>query len=401
MSETHTRPDGKATEAPSSSAETPTPTPAPASGDRNVPSSGKTETSPSSGDSRQSDRDGLLAAVRKVVVTKPEARALPSEDTSEAEQDRTVTDAENAEPRTTETRDLVAAPGEADKDTSSPSPAEKEQTTQDRQVQETLDDLSAPDPSDAELKKLRPETRKRFERLLAQRNQARQQWDGVQGELEQHRQLQGYLKQHQLAPEDVNMLLGVGASLRRRDYAGFLQGVTPYVLAAQEALGLRVAQDLQRQVDDGTISEDTAKELTRTRHRAAQAEHQLNDHAQRNAAETQNRSVQIIRTAVDNWEANIRSRDPDYPHLADTVRRYAQGLMQERGIPQTPEQAVQLTQTAYDEAKKTMSKLRPSPQPTRQTPSGVHVATNGAANVQPRTMKEAVLAELQRMRRAS
>jgi hypothetical protein len=74
----------------------------------------------------------------------------------------------------------------------------------------------------------------------------------VEPELAQHRQLTGYLREHQLAPDDVNMLLGVGASLRRGDFQGFLNGVMPYVQAAQEALGLRLPPDLPSTVEDGT-----------------------------------------------------------------------------------------------------------------------------------------------------
>jgi hypothetical protein len=333
-------------------------------------SDGKTDSqpSPSSGDSRQSDRDGLLAAVRSVVKT----------ETTPAAEGDTPEDAATG----TAGQDKAAAPGDQ-----APPPADT-----------TSDD--APDPTEAELRKLRPETRKRFERLLSQRNEARQQFDQVKPELDQHRQLQGYLREHQLAPDDVNMLLGVGSALRRGDYQAFLNGVTPYVMVAQEALGIRIAPDLQKQVDDGLISEDAARDHTRTRHRAAQAEHRLKEQTQTTTADEQVRNVASIRSSVDQWEAGIRSRDPDYAHKADTVRRFSQALLQEKGVPQTPQQAVALVQAAYDEANKVLVSLRPRPQPTRPTPSSVHVATSGGT-AEPSNMKEAVQMALQRMRRAS
>ena len=222
----------------------------------------------------------------------------------------------------------------------------------------------------------------------------------MQPELTQHRQLQGYLKEHQLAPDDVNTLLGVGATLRRGDYQGFLNGITPYVMAAQEALGLRVNPDLQKQVDDGLIDEATARELTRTRHRAVQAESRLQDV---NRAAIENQQVQTvtqIRTAVDQWEESIRRRDPDYASMSDAVRRYAQGFLHERGIPRSPQEAVALSQAAYDEAKAAFTRLQPVPRPTRPSPSSIHVAT-GTSNAEPRTMKDAVVMALANMRRAS
>jgi hypothetical protein len=313
----------------------------------------------------------LLAAVQKVVETKPEKPALPSD-----------TDAET-ETGDQSSQDQAAATGEG-----TPPP--------DARPPELAD------PTEADLKKLRPETRRRFEQLLSQRNELRQQWEAVTPELEQHRQLQGYLQQNQLAPEDVNQLLGVGAALRRGDYQGFLDGVTPYVLAAQEVLGLRISPDLLQQVNEGLIDDATARELTKMRHRAAQAEARLQDANQVATQTQQAQQVDHIRSAVDTWEAGIRQTDPDYVQMSGAVRRFAQGLLQERGIPRTPAEAVALSQAAYDEAKAMFRRAQPAPRPTRPSPSSIHVATgtsNGADN--PRNMKEAVVMALANMRRAS
>ena len=380
------------TAAPSSSATDTTGAPAPAApadSSSPPPSSGTDATpSPSSGDSRQSDREGLLAAVRTVVEKTPK----PASEGDTPEGDAA---------RDTATGDKAAAPGTPGTDDKAPS---TDAASTDDKTDDKADDLNAPDPTEGELRKLRPETRRRFERLLAQRNEARTALASAQPELDQHRQLQGYLTQHQLAPEDVNVLLGVGAALRRQDYQAFLDGVTPYVMAAQEALGLRVARDLQQQVNDGLLSDEAARELTRARHRAAQAEQRLQDATRSHAQDTNTRVVSGIKSAVDQWEANIRTRDPDFAHKADTVRRFSQALLQERGTPQTAEQAVALVQTAYDEANKMMQRMRPAPQATRPGPSSVHVATGGAPspnNRQPNSLREAVLLGIERSRRAS
>lgn len=327
-------------------------------------------TSPSSSDSRQSDRDGLLAAVRAAV---PEKK--PEPDTTEGQDDAGGQDRE-------------AASGDGQDDAGDKKPAAAETATDEKP------DLNAADPTEAELKQYRPATRKRIEALLAQRNEARTELERVAPELKQHRELQGYLTEHQLAPDDMNALLHVGAALRRGDYQGFLDGVAPYVIASQEALGLRIAADLHQQVTDGTLSEDAAREMTRTRHRAAQAEHRLKEQGQQHQQESQQRSVADIRAAVDTWEANIRARDPDYALKAHVVRRYSQALLNERGIPTTVQDAVALTQAAYDEATAEFNRMRPPPQPTRRTPSSVHAsATNGSgAAPPPSTMLEAAKA---------
>ena len=284
--------------------------------------------------------------------TKPEASAVPSHDADaetgdQAPQDQGTRDSPETKPK--------------------PEATPPEPSTE------------LPDPTEADLKKLRPETRKRIEQLIGQRNEARQAVEALQPELTQHRRLQGYLQQNQLAPDDVNTLLGVGAALRRGDYKAFLDGVTPFVFAAQEALGLRVAPDLLKQVNEGTIDEAAARELTRTRHRAAQAEARLNDTTRQMATTQQAQQVDGIRQSVDTWEAGIRQRDPDYPQIADAVRRTAQGIMQEKGQPRSQQDAVALVQSAYDEVRNLFARARPAPRPTRPTPSSIHVATGTAA----------------------
>lgn len=352
---------------PPSPADTATATPSPPSGDK--PDS----QSPSSGDSRQSDREGLLAAVKAVVPPSTDAPKVPSDDVDPADAGQAPAP------------DQAAASG-----------------GQDPPAPDAPLDLNAPDPTAAELKKLRPETRKRFEQLLAQRNEVRTQLEQAQPELTQHRQLQGYLSQHNLASDDVNALLAVGAALRAGDHKAFLDGVAPYVMAAQEAMGLRISRDLQTQVDDGTISEEAAREMTRTRHRAMQAEHRLQEQTTIATTEATNRNVMAIRHGVEQWETNIRTRDPDYPHKANAVRRFSQALLQERGTPQTQEQAVALVQAAYDEANAELRRLRPPPQATRPAPSGIHSAGNGATppTAEPRSMMEAARRALAAMRQA-
>lgn len=323
--------------------------------------------SPSSGDTPLSERDGLLAAVRAVVRTQ-ETPAIPSGD--------------------------AATQQGADTDTAGTTGADPGTQTTDDKTPQTVD------PTDADLKKLRPETRRRFEQLLSQRDEARTQLTALTPELEQHRQLQGYLREHQLAPDDVNMLLGVGAALRRGDFKSFLNGVMPYVQAAEEAIGARLAPDLRQQVDDGLITEETARELTVRRFQANQARSELDQVRTTHAQEDQGRALENVRLAITNWENDIRSRDPDYALKAVAVRRFSQALLQERGAPRTPQEALKLVQDAYQEATDTFVKARPAPRPTRMVPSGINGTAHGA-DLGPATMKEAAIMALRNMSRAS
>lgn len=367
--------------APSSSATPQASTPAPVSspsdsGDLTAPAPSATDSPPPSSsetNTRQSDREGLLAAVRSVVKTSPDK---PAEDAS-AEDEFGLDKTQDKDGVARET----VAPGET-------KPPEQAKPAED-----------IPDPTEVELSKLRPETRKRFERLLSQRNQARRELQALQPEITQSRQLQGYLRQNQLATDDVNTLLGIGAALRRGDFQAFLNGVTPFVMTAQEALGLRIPKDLQGQVDQGLISVEAAGEMSRTRFRAGQAEHRLNEQMQTMSRQSQEQVLGQVQTAVNGWEADIRSRDPDYQTKAVAVRRFAQALLAERGAPRDAAEAVSLIQAAYDEATSELARIRPAPKATRQVPAGSQGSTVSALRA-PATMKDAALQALQGMRKA-
>lgn len=256
-----------------------------------------------------------------------------------------------------------------------------------------------PDPTDADLAAQKPQTRKWIGKLTRQRNEAREALQAIQPELTAHRELRGYLDQHQLAADDVNLLLGVGAALRRGDFKAFLDGIEPYREIARQSLGLAIAPDLRTQVDDGAMTEAAAAELTRTRLEASRARVEADTQTQRIADRDTRDARAGSMSAVDTWEQGIKARDPDYALKEAMVRRTSQALMTEQGAPRTPQDAVKLVQRAYDEVTATFARARPAPQATRPTPSGVSTPSLGAA-AEPRSLMEAAKLGLARMQRA-
>lgn len=304
-------------------------------------------------DAPADDHEGLLSAVKQVVV--PAAKNLDGE----------------------------AAPA-------SPTP---EPTSASRDG--TPDPLEV-DPSEQELGAYIPKTRKRVERLIEQRNSARTELERLKEPAAKWDQFYGYLSEAQLAPEDVNLLLGVGAHLRAGRMKEFRDGIAPYWQLANEALGDFLPQDLQAKVNDGEIAHETAAEMSRLRYANAR----LNGQAQASDRNLQqNRQQQVadsVRDAVVVWEQGVRQRDPDYARKANAVLRISQALMLEHGAPQSPEAAVALAQRAYQEAGGMVGQFTPPPQATRPVPDSTRVV-NGA-RPQPNSLMEAALAGLERAR---
>ena len=258
-----------------------------------------------------------------------------------------------------------------------------------------------PDPTEAELKAYKPATRRRVEKLLTQRNEVRAELARVEPELAAHRQFRDYLGRANLDHDDVNNLLGIGANLRAGNWEAFLQGVMPYVQTAQEAVGQRLPKDLQDQVDDGSLTQAAAAELIRARYTIARVEGEQKQTATQVEAQRAETRRASIASAVDNWEANVKSRDPDYARKADAVRRFSQALMAEHGIPPHAEAAVALAQAALTEVNKTFGKIvvasGTTPRATRPTPGSVNGSTHAAVQ-EPKTLMEAAMQGLRAAR---
>jgi hypothetical protein len=340
--------------APSSATDAPAPAPANTPVDTSAASGTAAETNTASpSDAPADDHAGLLEAVQRVVE--------PSAKNSESE-------AGQAGPKPEETQSPEGAADPLDTD-----------------------------PSEQELGTYVPKTRKRVERLIAQRNSARQEADRLKEPAAKWDQFHGYLSQSQLAPEDVNLLLGIGAHLRAGRMREFRDGIAPYWQLANEAIGDFLPQDLQAKVNEGEITHETAAEMSRLRH----ANVRLNGQAQiadKNLQTARQQQVaNAVRDAVVVWEDGVKQRDPDYARKAAAVLRISQALMSEHGAPQTPEAAVALAQRAYEEAGGWVGQFtRPAP-PTRPVPDSTRVNGSGA-RPQPNSLMEAAMLGLERAR---
>lgn len=357
-----------------SPASDPSATAAPAPADTPAPSSSPADTgsqapaaTPTPGDKTASppdapvdDRAALLAAVRKVVEVAPE---------NPPQGEGTPTVPEPSNPATTPSTPPAADPLDAD-------------------------------PTEAELAGLVPKTRQRIERLLTERNTARREIESLKPAVAKWTQMEGYLRRNDLAAEDVNLLLGIGAALRRGDFKAFREGVAPYIALADQALGNALPPDLEAKVETGEMSRDAARELSVARIANARLQGQARANteaaAARAAQEAQARVSQEIGTAVTTWEADARGRDPDYALKAPVVLRISQAMLAQEGRPKTAAAAVDMAKRAYDEASRVFAAAKPAPVATPRQPVAARAVTG--ARPEPKTLMEAARLGLERSR---
>lgn len=240
----------------------------------------------------------------------------------------------------------------------------------------------ADDLSDDEIAAMRPKAQKRVKQLLSQRNEARREVEALKGDATNYQQIRQYMTTNQLGDQEVAELFQLGADLKsgNPDRLGkFLDRVMPLVQRAMEATGRALPQDLQEQVDSGDMTEDVARNMSRTRTQAAFAEQQAQQ-AQRQTAQVQTSVAQAqINLAVTQWQEHIRQTDPDFDMKADAMTRVAQAMVAEKGLPKTPAEAVEYAKAAHAEVSRWMKSARPAPKPSRAAPTSQTAPRSGLA----------------------
>lgn len=202
-----------------------------------------------------------------------------------------------------------------------------------------------------------------------------------------------------MSTQDAQTVLQLGAALNRGDWQTFLAGVEPYLKLAYQATGQILPPDLQQQVEQGFTTREIAQQLAQQRSLAQQHEQRLQTMQAQFVQQQRLQAATAVKNSVNEWEADIKTRDPDYAVKEPVVRRIAQGLIAERGSPPSPAAAIELAKEAYAEATRLLSAAKPKPTATKPGPS-VNAGLSPHARAEPSSLQEAALAGLRAAHRA-
>lgn len=177
-------------------------------------------------------------------------------------------------------------------------------------------------------------------------------------------------------------------ALMKRDPAAALREMEKHVTNLRSHLGLDLPADLAREVDEGYISEERAKELSQAQARAA--------HAERVQVETTQASAErAVLGDVASWEAATRQADADFDRKLPVVMEKAKLAALELGRPvRSGAEAVQIVRKAYEATNAMMRSFAPAPSATRPTPTSA--ASAPAKPSAPRTIYEAAAQAVRR-----
>ena len=254
---------------------------------------------------------------------------------------------------------------------------EREPTTEDEDEEEPPAGDSDDWLSREEMAQLSPRARQRIERLWGESKQYREYATQIEPWMEP-------IRQFRLTQEDVQIGAGVIAALNSGQFEVFLEAVEPYRKLAREVLGLDLPDDLQGMVDEGEMTEAAARMMAKTRGQAALMQvrgQQQQQHIQRTSQEQQQQAQVTLhaqmRDAVNQWEDDLKGRDPDFSRLRGLIWKEIRLMVADHGMPSSVQGALQMAEKARQSVMEQAKAIFP------KAPRPIRPPLNGSGRSQP------------------
>ena len=235
----------------------------------------------------------------------------------------------------------------------------------------------------------------RFKQVIRERNEYRNMAEEYRPHAEEFQKIETFMQRNQLSNEEVAQGFQIMALMKTDPFAAREQLIRHLQVIDQVTGNAGLPPDLQQEVAQGYVTEARAREIARLRANGQfqQQRSQVEQitYQRQLQQEQQARAMEAQKTALNNWESDIASRDPDYSSMKEWVAKELQ-LLAMRERPQTPEDAVRLAKTAYDNVKQSFRRFKPQRQqvqPKADSNSAGNVA--GGARPEPKSYLDAVM----------
>lgn len=254
----------------------------------------------------------------------------------------------------------------------------------------TQDDLISTKIPDEEWKAIPAVTRQRIQQYRKRVSELNVSVQGMTPKAATYDNLSSWMAKSNVSQEGFIGALELEALLKSDPLAA-LNRLRPVVVQLAQLAGEILPDDLQDEVDKGTINVDHAKELVRHRNEAARLNGQVTQRTQADRdreVATQAQGMKAALTgAIATWEAKQKTSDPDYPMKSERIWERMQSVAATQGWPNTPDGMIKLAEKAKVDVDAWLGKVNPG----RKNIVPIHGSGAVAnANAVPKTPLEAV-----------
>lgn len=225
---------------------------------------------------------------------------------------------------------------------------------------------------------------------LAERDQARQELEGLKPDAERYQNVQKFLDTHGVTAEEAAEGIQIQALLKT-DPVKAWEVLRPIAEKAAMAAGVILPAEIQERVRAGEMSAAAASELSKATATARAAEEARRRDLERIENERTAQLSATLQSSATAWAEREAKLDPTFASKQDALVDAVRSLQAQEGVPRTPEGVVEQLKRAKARVDGWMKAAAPPAAPSRKDPvlmsGGVNASTPQA---KPRTAMEAV-----------
>lgn len=235
----------------------------------------------------------------------------------------------------------------------------------------------------------------RWKEVVNERDTFRQELEKVKPEAENYQRIQQFMEANDLTAEETARGFETMA-LMKQNPAAARQRLQEMMENLQPFDPAYVPPDIQKDLEDGHITEERARELARYRAESYQARHAHENLSRRHEQTEQERQSereqaqrQQFAQAVSTWEGQVEQSDPDYAKKAPFVASELRARIQQSGMPKTQDDAVSMAKDAYKAVDKRLKGFAPTGRKRASNPTPSDGGSSSTKS-EPETMDDAV-----------
>lgn len=199
----------------------------------------------------------------------------------------------------------------------------------------------------------------------------------AEADANEYRAITTYAESKGMSIDDVADAIELAAMVRT-DPAKAREHVVAILDSIDNFIGEKLPKDLAEAVENGSITEDHAKELSRARAALANSQNAARQRSERAKQERQSADQKAqqdqirksVSTAVKAWETETRNSDPDFDQKKDMIKDRIKAIISERGsLPQSAEDGVAIAKQAHADVTARLSKVMPPRKPRATLPA--------------------------------
>lgn len=220
--------------------------------------------------------------------------------------------------------------------------------------------------SEQEMKGYGAKTQRRMRQLLDQRTDLRGQVDSFKPKADEYDKIIAVAQKGSLSKEDLDNTMAIASAIKVGDPRHAIQLLTPIMRSLLSKAGIELPADLKQRVQEGTLSEADARDLSMARaasaNSSAQAQREREEREVDGQRQAQRTQIDTVAKAADAWHSEKAKTDPDWSLKQGRVAELVELEVHRTGkYPASEKELRKLCDDALKKVDEELKQFKPAP----------------------------------------